>query len=156
MTSRNRINRFERVRATREKLRDEIQGRVAEVRDREQKLMDLSESLDRKRHGALKTFSEGSSSGSLSVVEIWSLRSAIESVDEDIREVNRSLTETREELRGLMEVLEERHRDAKAVDNLVSSLRETYRKEMLQAEQLEMDDLASAKFAMGRMGAAGR
>ncbi len=155
MTTRSRIDRFERVQQTREKIRDEVQVRLAEVRQREQELLDRSEGLDRQRLKALKIFSDGSSR-SLDVMEIWGLRSDIDAVDEEIRRVSRTLEETREELRDLQETLEERHREAKAVENLVGSMRETYRKERLHAEQIEMDDLASVKFAFGRVGAGSR
>lgn len=150
MTAKRTIERFERVRDAREKLCDEIRLQMADVREREKELIVRSEDLNRVRASAVKNFSDLSRTGEMGAVEIWSLRTNIDMVEEDLRDVRCSLEDARRELKSLQEVLEERHRDAKAVENLVDSMREKYKKECLQAEQVELDDLASVKFFRNR------
>lgn len=152
MTAKGTIKRYERVRDARERLCDEIKLQMADVREREKRLVGRSEDLNRDRACAVKSFSDLSRAGNMGAVEIWSLRTTIDLVEEDLRDVNGSLANVRQELGSLQEVLEERHRDAKAVDNLVGSMRESYRKECLHAEQVELDDLASLKFFRNRAG----
>jgi flagellar export protein FliJ len=150
LTVKKTIKRFERVRDARESLCDKIKLEMADVREREKSLSGRSEDLSLARASAVKTFIDLSRAGGMGVTELWSMRTSIDSVEENLRDVRNDLEETRQELDSLQGLLEEKHRDVKAVENLVGSMRERYRKECLQAEQTELDDIASMKFFRAR------
>lgn len=141
-----RIQRFNRILKLREDDRRNEQAILAAERREEMDVLDRLSALEGEKATALKEFSNAGSQG-MSATELWFQRQFISAIDTDIVRGKDSLNDVRHRILGTEARLVERHKDVRVMETYIGHLKEADFKERLDAEQIELDDLATMQYA---------
>ena len=141
-----RIQRFNRILKLREDDRRNEQAILAAERREEMDVLDRLSALEGEKATALKEFSNAGSQG-MSATELWFQRQFISAIDTDIVRGKDSLNDVRRRILGTEARLVERHKDVRVMETYIGHLKEADFKERLDAEQIELDDLATMQYA---------
>ena len=146
-----RIQRFNRILKLREDDRRTEQAILAAERQEERNVLDLLSSLEGEKAMALREFSSAGEKG-MSCTELWFQRQFIDAIDTNISRGKDSLNDVRRRIVGTEARLVERHKDVRVMETYVDHLKEADFKERIDAEQTELDDLATVQFARTQRG----
>ena len=141
-----RIQRFNRILKLREDDRRNEQAILAAERREEMDVLDRLSALEGEKAAALKDFSTAAEGG-MSSTELWFQRQFISAIDTDIVRGKDSLNDVRRRIVGTEARLVERHKDVRVMETYIGHLKEADFKERLDAEQIELDDLATIQFS---------
>ena len=141
-----RVKRFNRILSIREDKRREEQAILAAERHEETKVLDRLAALEGEKAEALKEFSKASDRV-MSCAELWFNRQFIDAIDTDITKGKVSLNDVRQRIAGTEARLVERHKDVRVMETYIDHLKEAAFKEELDAEQIELDDVATMQFS---------
>jgi len=146
MTASKKIKRLEKLRHIKDRLKEEAKVRVSDQRQKEVLLEKQSEVLETKREKNITLFMEKSSGGVITPDELWCLRADIDSIEEEIREIGEAMEKTRREMDVLQEDLISKNRDTRLTEALLEVHKSERRREIIDFEQKELDDLVCMKF----------
>ena len=141
-----RVKRFNRILKIREDKRREEQAILAEERHEEMEVLDRLAALEGEKATALKEFSKNSERA-MSATELWFSRQFIDAIDTDISKGKISLNDVRQRILGTEARLVERHKDVRVMETYIDHLKEAAFKVELDAEQIELDDVATMQFS---------
>lgn len=140
----NKIQRFQRILTTREKIRDEERLFLSEARNHEDRVLLCVKGLQQQKQEALSIF-EDQEGQVFSPQDMWYRRKAIDVIEEEIHQANEALQKVRESICQSEERLVEKHKEVRIMEKYVGKLRYQYREFLLLAEQEELDDIASVR-----------
>jgi flagellar export protein FliJ len=146
MTTRKKINRLEKLRHIKDRLKEEAKVRVSDQRQKEALLEKQSEVLETRLERNISLFRERSSGGIITPDELWCLRLDIDSIEEEIREIGEAMEKTRREMNILQEDLISKNRETRLTEALLEVHKCERRREIIDCEQKELDDLVCMKF----------
>lgn len=141
-----RIQRFNRILKIREDDRRTEQGILAEQRREEQSVLDRLSALEDEKTTAIKEFG-GMGDHTVSCTELWFQRQFIDAINSGISDTKISLNDVRLRISGTEARLVERHKDVRVMETYIGHLKEADFKEQLDAEQVDLDDIANLRFA---------
>ncbi|MCR4819016.1 MAG: flagellar export protein FliJ [Fretibacterium sp.] len=141
-----RVKRFNRILKIREDSRREEQSILASERREELDVLDRLASLETEKSTAVKEFSKAGEQG-MSGTQLWFQRQFIDAIDTDISKGRVSLNDVRQRIAGTEARLVERHKDVRVMEAYIEHLKEAAFKEELDAEQIELDDVATMQYA---------
>ncbi|GHV44692.1 hypothetical protein FACS1894204_02230 [Synergistales bacterium] len=141
-----RIQRFSRILKLRENDRQTERIALAEQRREEDAVLRKLESLGDEKSKALDDF-RGNGDATLSRQEIWFQRQTIEVIDKHIDKSKAHFNDVQHRIVETEERLVERHRDVRMMEGYVDKLKNDAVKVVLDAEQLELDDIAVIRYA---------
>ena len=141
-----KINRFNRILKTREKLREEEQIRLRSQKNEEEGLLEKLSFLNTEKKTAFDNFSTISEGAVMSTQEIWFHRQVVDVIDKNIKKESISLHIVRGKIADTEKRLLERHKDVKVMDKHIENLVSSWNTEILLMEQNEVDDMASIRF----------
>ena len=149
-----RIRRFSRILKLKEDDRRSEQALLAAERREEKDVMDRLFSLEGEKSRAVEDFCGCGGSGSTaSCSELWFRRQFIDSIEDRIHEGRDSLQDVRQRIAGTEARLVERHRDVRVMETYVDRLRAADFQSRMDAEQLELDDVAMVRYSRTKKGA---
>ena len=146
-----RVKRFNRILRIREDRRREEQAILAAERHEETEVLDKLAALEGEKANALKEFSKAGERV-MSCSELWFNRQFIDAIDTDISKGKVSLNDVRQRIAGTEARLVERHKDVRVMETYIDHLKEAAFKEELDAEQVELDDVATMQFSRMQRG----
>lgn len=141
-----RVKRFNRILKIREDSRREEQAILASERREEMDVLDRLAALETEKSSAVKEFSKAGEQG-MSGTQLWFQRQFIDAIDTDISKGRVSLNDVRQRIAGTEARLVERHKDVRVMEAYIGHLKEAAFKEELDAEQIELDDVATMQYA---------
>ena len=141
-----RVKRFNRILKIREDSRREEQAILASERREELDVLDRLAALETEKTTAVKEFSKAGEQG-MSGTQLWFQRQFIDAIDTDISKGRISLNDVRQRIAGTEARLVERHKDVRVMEAYIGHLKEAAFKEELDAEQIELDDVATMQYA---------
>lgn len=141
-----RIQRFRRILKIREDARQEEQATLLAERGEEADVLKQLSVLEDEKTVAIREFSAAGGHG-MSSTELWFQRQFISAIDTDIAKERTSLADVRQRIAGTEARLVERHKDVRVMETYLDHLKEENFKEELDAEQVELDDVATMQFA---------
>ncbi|MFP4481828.1 MAG: flagellar export protein FliJ [Thermovirgaceae bacterium] len=141
MTTNKRVERLEKLKDIRDRLQDEAKGRLTNAQKRKETLITQSGTLGSTWRSVLCDFKERSRRGELTPEELWYLRNGMDSLEEEMSEVDRAIEETERELDTLQQELRQKHTEAKLVENVIVERKKEIRRDREKSEQKELDDL---------------
>jgi flagellar export protein FliJ len=141
-----KVDRFNRILKTREKLREEEQIRLRHQKNEEEGILEKLSYLNTEKKTAFDNFSTVSGGAVLSTQEIWFHRQIVEVIDKDINRESSSLNLVRKKIVDTETRLLEKHKDVKIMDKYIDNLVKTINTEILFTEQQEIDDIACIRF----------
>ena len=141
-----RVKRFNRILKLREDSRREEQATLASERREELDVLDHLAALEGEKATALREFSTAAKQG-MSCTQLWFQRQFIDAIDTDISKGRVSLNDVRQRIAGTEARLVERHKDVRVMETYIGHLKEAAFKEELDAEQIELDDVATMQYA---------
>lgn len=147
MTAQKKIRRLEKLKQIKDRLKDEAKNRVKDTKQREEVLREQSENLGDVWGKNVNLFKEGSIGGTFTPEELWRLRSDIDTIEDEIHTVQRAIETTRKELDLLQDDLLEKNRETRLVEAMLEVRKCEDRRERLNSEQKELDDLVCMKFS---------
>lgn len=147
-----RIRRFNRILKLREDNRRSEQTLLAEERREEKDVLDRLFSLEGEKSKAVEDFC-GCGESTASCSELWFRRQFIDSIEDRIHEGRDSLQDVRQRIAGTEARLVERHRDVRVMETYVDRLRAVDFQNRMEAEQLELDDVAMVRYSRMKKGA---
>jgi flagellar export protein FliJ len=74
--------------------------------------------------------------------ELWYLRNGMDSLEEEMSELDKAIEETERELDALQQELRQKYTEAKLVENVIVERKKEIRQDREKSEQKELDDLA--------------
>ena len=137
-----RIQRFDRILKLREDGRRAEQVTLAAERREERGVMDRLSALEGERAEAIAEF-RGGGERVTNGTDLWFQRQFIDVINTNIDKGRQSLQDIRQRILGTEARLVERHKDVRIMETYVDRLRTADFKERLDAEQLELDDVAT-------------
>ena len=140
-----RIRRFGRILKLRENDRKTEQIQLAEERREEDVIQNRLEMLTDEKSHAMECFCE-SNGKTLSCREMWFQRQTIEVIEKHIDTGKQNLADIQNRIVDTETRLLERHRDVRLMETYVEGLRANARKGLLDAEQLELDDISVVRY----------
>ncbi|MDR1378966.1 MAG: flagellar FliJ family protein [Synergistaceae bacterium] len=140
-----RIQRFGRILKIRENDRQAEQIILAEERQEEDSVLCRLDSLGREKSEALEIFA-GEAERVVSLQEIWLQRQCVDVIEKHIDKSKENLNDVRRRISDTETRLLERHRDVRVMESYVDRLRDDAYKALLEAEQVELDDLAVTRY----------
>lgn len=146
-----RIQRFDRILKLREDGRRAEQVTLAAERREERGVMDRLSALEGERAEAIAEF-RGGGERVTNGADLWFQRQFIDAINTNIDRGRQSLQDVRQRILGTEARLVERHKDVRIMETYVDRLRTADFKERLDAEQLELDDVATLHCARGKRG----
>lgn len=146
-----RIQRFDRILKLREDGRRAEQVTLAAERREERGVMDRLSALEGERAEAIAEF-RGGGERVTNGADLWFQRQFIDAINTNIDRDRQSLQDVRQRILGTEARLVERHKDVRIMETYVDRLRTADFKERLDAEQLELDDVATLHCARGKRG----
>lgn len=146
MTVQKKVKKLKRLKDLREKIRDEARIRLEEVEDKKKTLQERSRDLGDRREGALGVFKNKCGNGNITTQELWWIRDDIDSLEADIREVDRLIEETTENAETIREDLRMKHCNVKLAGIFLENSNKDLRKQILKEEQKELDELTLMSF----------
>ena len=141
-----KINRFNRILKTREKLREEEQIHLRNQKNEEEGVLEKLSFLNTEKKTAYDQFSIISDGAVMSTQEIWFHRQVVDVIDKDINKETISLNLVRKKIADTESRLLEKHKDVKIMDKHINNLVNSWNTETLLVEQREIDDMASIRF----------
>ena len=141
-----RVKRFNRILKIREDSRREEQAILASERREELDVLERLAALETEKTTAVKEFSKAGEQG-MSGTQLWFQRQFIDAIDTDISKGRVSLNDVRQRIAGTEARLVERHKDVRVMEAYIGHLKEAAFKEELDAEQIELDDVATMQYA---------
>ena len=116
--------------------------------------MDRLFSLEGEKSKAVEDFCGcGCGGNTASCSELWFRRQFIDSIEDRIHEGRDSLQDVRQRIAGTEARLVERHRDVRVMETYVDRLRAVDFQNRMEAEQLELDDVAMVRYSRMKKGA---
>lgn len=146
-----RIQRFDRILKLREDGRRAEQVTLAAERREERGVMDRLSALEGERAEAIAEF-RGGGERVTNGTDLWFQRQFIDVINTNIDKGRQSLQDVRQRILGTEARLVERHKDVRIMETYVDRLKTADFKERLDAEQLELDDVATLHCARGKRG----
>lgn len=146
-----RIQRFDRILKLREDGRRAEQVTLAAERREERGVMDRLSALEGERAEAIAEF-RGGGERVTNGADLWFQRQFIDAINTNIDRGRQSLQDVRQRILGTEARLVERHKDVRIMETYVDRLRTADFKERLDAEQLELDDVATLHCARDKRG----
>lgn len=146
-----RIQRFDRILKLREDGRRAEQVTLAAERREERGVMDRLSALEGERAEAIAEF-RGGGEKVTNGADLWFQRQFIDAINTNIDRGRQSLQDVRQRILGTEARLVERHKDVRIMETYVDRLKTADFKERLDAEQLELDDVATLHCARGKRG----
>ncbi|CAM1381645.1 hypothetical protein FF3_02398 [Fretibacterium fastidiosum] len=146
-----RIQRFDRILKLREDGRRAEQVTLAAERREERGVMDRLSALEGERAEAIAEF-RGGDERVTNGADLWFQRQFIDAINTNIDRGRQSLQDVRQRILGTEARLVERHKDVRIMETYVDRLKTADFKERLDAEQLELDDVATLHCARGKRG----
>ena len=146
-----RIQRFDRILKLREDGRRAEQVTLAAERREERGVMDRLSALEGERAEAIAEF-RGGGERVTNGADLWFQRQFIDVINTNIDKGRQSLQDVRQRILGTEARLVERHKDVRIMETYVDRLRTADFKERLDAEQLELDDVATLHCARDKRG----
>ncbi len=146
-----RIQRFDRILKLREDGRRAEQVTLAAERREERGVMDRLSALEGERAEAIAEF-RGGGERVTNGADLWFQRQFIDAINTNIDRGRQSLQDVRQRILGTEARLVERHKDVRIMETYVDRLKTADFKERLDAEQLELDDVATLHCARGKRG----
>lgn len=113
----NKIQRFQRILTTREKIRDEERLFLSEARNHEDRIILCVKGLQQQRQEALSIF-EDQEGQVFSPQDMWYRRKAIDVIEEEIHQANEALQKVRESICQSEERLVEKHKEVRIMENM--------------------------------------
>jgi flagellar export protein FliJ len=136
-----RVQRFSRLLRLRENDRQTEQIVLAKERQEEDAVLCKLDSLSREKSEALEVFA-GEAERMISLQEIWLQRQCVEVIEKHIDKSKENLKDVRRRISDTETRLLERHRDVRVMEGYVDRLKSDAYMTLLNAEQVELDDLA--------------
>ena len=146
-----RIQRFDRILKLREDGRRAEQVTLAAERREERGVMDRLSALEGERAEAIAEF-RGGGERVTNGADLWFQRQFIDAINTNIDRGRQSLQDVRQRILGTEARLVERHKDVRIMETYVDRLKTADFKERLDAEQLELDDVATLHCARDKRG----
>ena len=146
-----RIQRFDRILKLREDGRRAEQVTLAAERREERGVMDRLSALEGERAEAIAEF-RGGGERVTNGTDLWFQRQFIDAINTNIDRGRQSLQDVRQRILGTEARLVERHKDVRIMETYVDRLKTADFKERLDAEQLELDDVATLHCARDKRG----
>lgn len=146
-----RIQRFNRLLKIREDNRRAEQAILAAERREERDVMDRITALEGEKTAAIQAFSGGEKL--TTCTDLWFQRQFIAVIDTNINRGKDSLKDVQQRILGTEARLVDRHKDVRIMETYVDHLKAADFKERLDAEQVELDDLATLHYARAHGGA---
>ena len=146
-----RIQRFDRILKLREDGCRAEQVTLAAERREERGVMDRLSALEGERAEAIAEF-RGGGERVTNGTDLWFQRQFIDVINTNIDKGRQSLQDVRQRILGTEARLVERHKDVRIMETYVDRLKTADFKERLDAEQLELDDVATLHCARGKRG----
>jgi flagellar export protein FliJ len=139
-----RIERFSRLLKLRENDRQTEQIVLAEERNEEDTVLRQLDSLGKEKTQAMDEFCRtgGDAGKTVSRQEIWLQRQTIEGIEKHIDKSREQCDDVRRRIAETEERLAERHREVRLMEGYVDRLKTDVFKASIDAEQLELDDIA--------------
>lgn len=144
-----RIRRFSRILKLREDDRRNEQTLLAAERQEERDVLNRLSALEGEKTQAIEKFC-GCGGKTLSCTELWFQRQSISAIENRITAGKDSLQDVRQRILGTEARLIDRHKDVKIMETYVNQLKVADFKEQVEAEQLELDDLAMVQYTRAR------
>ena len=124
------------------------------VADTVRGVLDRLFSLEGEKSKAVEDFCGcGCGESTASCSELWFRRQFIDSIEDRIHEGRDSLQDVRQRIAGTEARLVERHRDVRVMETYVDRLRAVDFQNRMEAEQLELDDVAMVRYSRMKKGA---
>jgi flagellar export protein FliJ len=142
MTTNKQVKRLEKLKDIRDRMQDEAKGRLTNAQKRKETLITRSGTLDSTWRSVLSDFKERSRRGELTPEELWYLRNGMDSLEEEMSELDKAIEETERELDALQQELRQKYTEAKLVENVIVERKKEIRQDREKSEQKELDDLA--------------
>lgn len=139
-----KINRFERILKTREKVRDDERLALSRGKTEEERLVSLIDTLGAEKRKALTSFG-AQEDESFTVEDLWYRRRAVELLQDRISLEGDSLSTVRQDIADSEARLLEKHKDVKIMEKYISIMVEDWQEEDKRQEQSELDDMAGIR-----------
>ena len=139
-----KINRFERILKTREKVRDDERMVLSREKSEEERLVSLIDSLGSEKDKALNSFG-AQGDESCTVEDLWFRRRAIDLIQDRICLEGDSLCSVRQAIVDSEARLLEKHKDVKVMEKYISIMVDDWQEEGKRQEQSELDDMAGIR-----------
>jgi flagellar export protein FliJ len=141
-----RIQRFSRVLKLRENDRQTEQIVLAEERREEDVVLRRLDFLGSEKSEAIDAF-RSTAERTVSRQEIWFQRQSIDVIEKHIDKSRENLGDVQRRIAGTEQRLIERHRDVRLMEGYVDHLKTDALKETIDAEQIELDDIAVIRYS---------
>lgn len=147
MTAQKKIKKLQRLKGIREKIRDEVRIRLEEVEEKKRTLQERSRDLGCRWEGAMGTFKSKCGEGNITTEELWWIRDDIDSLEADIKEVDRLMEEVSSDAENIREDLRKKHSEVKLAGIFLENTSRELHKQILKEEQKELDELTIISFS---------
>lgn len=147
MTAQKKIKKLKRLKGIREKVRDEARIRLEEVEEKKRTLQEKSRDLGFRWEGAVGTFKNKCGEGNITTEELWWIRENIDSLEADIKEVDRLMEEVSSDAENIREDLRKKHSEVKLTGIFLDNTSRELRRQVLKEEQKELDELTIISFS---------
>ena len=141
-----RIQRVSRILKLRENDRQTEQIVLSEERREEDVVLRRLDFLGSEKSEAITTF-RSSVERTMSRQEIWFQRQSIDVIEKHIDKSRENLGDVQRRIAGTEQRLIERHRDVRLMEGYVDRLKTDAQKETIDAEQIELDDIAVMRYS---------
>ncbi len=146
MIAHKKLKKLQRLKDLREKIRDEVRIRLEEVEEKKRSLQEKSLDLECRWEGAMGLFRNRCGNGNITTEELWWIRDDIDSLEDNIREVDGLIVEVSEDAESIREDLRKKHSDVKLTEVFLENSNREIRKQLLKDEQKELDELILMSF----------
>jgi flagellar export protein FliJ len=136
--------RFKRVLHVREVEREITQGELAVKMMEEETILGRLDAMTARRDDALAEFC--SEKGVVSLQQLWFERQNLDVIEKNLDVGKHELELCRVEIEETKTALIEKHRDVQLMERYVDKLKAAERKEAINAEQNNLDDINSMRF----------
>ena len=130
----------------REDSRRNEQAVLAAERSEERAVMNHITQLENEKIQAIQDFSTAGNK-MVSATELWFQRQFIDAIDTDIIKDKDSLSEVRNRITNTEARLVEKHKDVRVMETYIDHLKEINFQQQLEAEQNELDDVATMQYS---------
>lgn len=149
-----RIQRFSRILKLRENDRKTEQAILASERKEEDDVKRRLDALGNEKSKALEDF-RSNGNRTISRQEIWFQRQSIDVIEKHMDKNRENLNDVQRRIVKTEERLVERHRDVRMMEGYVDRLKVEARVAQIDAEQIELDDIAVMRYNHAVAGEAG-
>ena len=143
------VKRFKRVLHVREIERQVTQGELAEHMREESGILQRLDAIQTERDQALDDFCSGRDTV-ISPQQMWFERQNIDVIERTLDSGRQELASCREQIEETKVVLVEKHRNVQLMEKHVDKLVDRDNKQVLAAEQKNLDDITSMRFLRHR------